>query len=102
FGGTQHGMVPESRPAADRLVRSPNRTQTLPISFAQIKSGRSAVLGKSTMKLAVPDLISNSYFPAIAAVELGFFRREGLDAALELVVPVENALSAMRDGSLEF
>jgi len=54
------------------------------------------------MKLAVPDLISNSYFPAIAAVELGFFRREGLDVALELVVPVENALAAMRDGSLEF
>jgi NitT/TauT family transport system substrate-binding protein len=54
------------------------------------------------MKLAVPDLISNSYFPAIAAVELGFFQREGLDVAFELVVPVENALSAMREGSLEF
>ena len=25
------------------------------------------------MKLAVPDLISNSYFPAIVATELGFF-----------------------------
>ena len=54
------------------------------------------------MKLAVPDLISNSYFPAIAAVELGFFKREGLDVNLELVVPVESALAAMRDGSLEF
>jgi ABC-type nitrate/sulfonate/bicarbonate transport system substrate-binding protein len=54
------------------------------------------------MKLAVPDLISNSYFPAIAAVELGFFAREGLDVSLELVVPVEHALAAMRDGSLEF
>src|SRR5499427_7288195 len=54
------------------------------------------------MKLAIPDLISNSYFPAIAAVELGFFKREGLDVTLELVVPVENALAAMRDGSLEF
>ena len=29
------------------------------------------------MKLAVPDMISNSYFPAIAAIELGFFKREG-------------------------
>jgi ABC-type nitrate/sulfonate/bicarbonate transport system substrate-binding protein len=54
------------------------------------------------MKLAVPDLISNSYFPAVAAVELGFFAREGLDVSLELVVPVEHALSAMKDGSLEF
>jgi ABC-type nitrate/sulfonate/bicarbonate transport system substrate-binding protein len=54
------------------------------------------------MKLAVPDLISNSYFPAIAAVELEFFAREGLDVSLELVVPVEHALAAMKDGSLEF
>jgi ABC-type nitrate/sulfonate/bicarbonate transport system substrate-binding protein len=54
------------------------------------------------MKLAVPDLISNSYFPAIAAVELGFFQREGLDVGLELVVPVEDALKRMREGSLDF
>jgi NitT/TauT family transport system substrate-binding protein len=54
------------------------------------------------MKLAVPDLISNSYFPAVAAVELGFFAREGLGVTLELVVPVEDAMAAMRDGKLEF
>jgi hypothetical protein len=36
------------------------------------------------MKLAVPDMISNSYFPAIAAIEFGFFRKEGLDVELEL------------------
>jgi ABC-type nitrate/sulfonate/bicarbonate transport system substrate-binding protein len=54
------------------------------------------------MRLAIPDLISNSYFPAIAAVELGFFKREGLDVALEMIVPVENALAEMREGSLEF
>ena len=29
------------------------------------------------MKIAIPDLISNSYFPAVAAVELGFFEEEG-------------------------
>ena len=34
------------------------------------------------MKLAVPDIISNSYFPAAAAVELGFFAREGLESSL--------------------
>src|SRR5258708_4281945 len=54
------------------------------------------------MKIAIPDLISNSYFPAIAAVELGFFKEQGLDVSLELVVPVETALSALRDGTLEF
>jgi NitT/TauT family transport system substrate-binding protein len=53
------------------------------------------------MKLAIPDLISNSYFPAVAAVELCFFAREGLGVSLELVVPVEHALAAMKDGSLE-
>jgi hypothetical protein len=31
------------------------------------------------VKLAIPDMISNSYFPAIAAIELGLFKREGLD-----------------------
>jgi NitT/TauT family transport system substrate-binding protein len=30
------------------------------------------------MKLAIPDLISNSYFPALAASELGHFAREGV------------------------
>ncbi len=54
------------------------------------------------MKLAVPDLISNSYFPAVAAVELGFFAREGLDVSLELIFPVDKAYQAMRDGAVEF
>jgi NitT/TauT family transport system substrate-binding protein len=54
------------------------------------------------MKLAVPDLISNSYFPAAAAVELGFFEREGLDVALELIFPVSKAYEALRDGAVDF
>jgi NitT/TauT family transport system substrate-binding protein len=54
------------------------------------------------MKLAVPDVISNSYFPAAAAVELGMFKAEGLDVTLELVVPVANAYRALRDGEIAF
>jgi ABC-type nitrate/sulfonate/bicarbonate transport system substrate-binding protein len=54
------------------------------------------------MKLAVPDLISNSYFPAVAAVALGFFEREGLDVSLELIFPVDEAYRAMRDGRVDF
>src|SRR5256886_8009448 len=54
------------------------------------------------MKIAVPDLISNSYFPAAAAVELGFFKREGLDVSLELIFPVDKAYEAMRDGAVDF
>jgi NitT/TauT family transport system substrate-binding protein len=54
------------------------------------------------LKLAVPDLISNSYFPAAAAVELGFFKREGLDVELELIFPVDKCYAALREGRIDF
>src|ERR1043166_2619968 len=57
---------------------------------------------KRAMKLAVPDLISNSYFPAAAAVELGFFKQEGLDVSLELIFPVDKSYEALRDGAIDF
>ena len=43
-------------------------------------------------KIAVPDLISNSYFPAIAATELGKFRDQGLDAEIQLIFPGQQSL----------
>jgi NitT/TauT family transport system substrate-binding protein len=61
-----------------------------------------ASMGSKTMKLAVPDLISNSYFPAVAAVDLGFFERQGLDVSLELISPTEDAYAALRDGEIDF
>jgi len=54
------------------------------------------------MKIAVPDLISNSYFPAVAAVELGMFKKEGLDMSLELIFPVDRTLEMLRDGEINF
>jgi len=54
------------------------------------------------LKLAVPDKISPSYFVAEAAVELGFFKAEGLDVSLELVYPVDKAYEALRDGAIDF
>jgi ABC-type nitrate/sulfonate/bicarbonate transport system substrate-binding protein len=54
------------------------------------------------MKVAIPDLISPSYFPAIAAVELGCFEREGIDATLELLYPVTKTYEELRDGKLDF
>jgi len=54
------------------------------------------------MKLAVPDMISNSYFPAVAAAELGFFAQEGLDIAVEIIFPVDKAYAALRDGAVDF
>jgi ABC-type nitrate/sulfonate/bicarbonate transport system substrate-binding protein len=53
------------------------------------------------MKIAVPDLISNSYFPTVAAVELGKFAELGIDASIELVFPVNKAYAALRDGEVD-
>jgi ABC-type nitrate/sulfonate/bicarbonate transport system substrate-binding protein len=54
------------------------------------------------LRVAVPDLISPSYFPLIAAVELGFFEREGLDAEIKLVFPVTRTYEQLRDGELDY
>ena len=54
------------------------------------------------MRIAVPDLVSNSYFPAIAAAALGAFAAEGLDLSLELVSPLPACLAALRDGRVDF
>lgn len=53
------------------------------------------------LRVAVPDLISNSYFPVEAAVELGFFKEEGLDAELELVFPVDKSYHALKAGDVD-
>jgi NitT/TauT family transport system substrate-binding protein len=54
------------------------------------------------MRIGVPDLITNSYFPTLAAEELGLFRAEGVDAHVELVTPAPTAMAALRDGGLDF
>jgi NitT/TauT family transport system substrate-binding protein len=54
------------------------------------------------MRLAIPDLISNSYFPALAAAEGGFFARAGLEVSAELIFPVDRAYAALRDGDVDF
>lgn len=54
------------------------------------------------MRLAVPDLVSNSYFPAVAAVTLGHLRDEGLDVRLEHVFPAARAVTALTAGDVDF
>jgi ABC-type nitrate/sulfonate/bicarbonate transport system substrate-binding protein len=54
------------------------------------------------MKLAIPDLISPSYFPAVAAIDLGCFKDEGLDVELEMIFPVDKCAAALRDGAIDF
>jgi ABC-type nitrate/sulfonate/bicarbonate transport system substrate-binding protein len=53
------------------------------------------------IRIATPDLVTNSYFPALAAEELGFYREEGLDAHVELL-PSLDAVDALRDGHVDF
>ncbi|MBI2358835.1 MAG: ABC transporter substrate-binding protein [Deltaproteobacteria bacterium] len=54
------------------------------------------------MRVAVADVISNSYFPAIAAVELGFFKEQGYEAKIENWFPVTMAMEVLRDGGVDF
>jgi ABC-type nitrate/sulfonate/bicarbonate transport system substrate-binding protein len=53
------------------------------------------------MRIATPDLVTNSYFPALAAEELGLYREEGFDAHVELLPSLE-AVNALRDGAVDF
>jgi len=56
----------------------------------------------SEVVVAIPDIISNSYFPAIAAVEMGYFRQQGVNASTRLIAPVERAYSALYAGEVQF
>jgi len=53
------------------------------------------------MRIATPDLVTNSYFPALAAEELGFYKAEGVDAHVELLAPAPRAMAALRDGEVD-
>jgi NitT/TauT family transport system substrate-binding protein len=55
-----------------------------------------------SIRIAVTDLVSNSYFPAIAAEDLGFYRAEGLDARVELVMPLTETFAQLRAGQVAF
>ena len=52
------------------------------------------------MRITVSDSISPSYFVAIAAVQLGFFREEGVD--MEFVFTPADPSQALRDGLVDF
>jgi ABC-type nitrate/sulfonate/bicarbonate transport system substrate-binding protein len=54
------------------------------------------------MKIAIPDIVSNSYFPAIAAVDLEYCQDEGIDLEVAPIFPVGRAYQALRDGEVEF
>lgn len=52
------------------------------------------------MRILITDLVSPSYFVATAAVELGFFAAEGIDA--EVIPGVHSPRPSLRDGDIDF
>jgi NMT1/THI5 like len=52
------------------------------------------------MRVTVSDVVSPSYFPLTAAVELGFFKAEGLDA--EFIFPPVDPGRVLIDGDVDF
>jgi ABC-type nitrate/sulfonate/bicarbonate transport system substrate-binding protein len=54
------------------------------------------------IKIAVPDMISNSYFPVLAVRELGLFRAQALDPSLVLMSPADKAYQALNAGEVDF
>jgi ABC-type nitrate/sulfonate/bicarbonate transport system substrate-binding protein len=56
----------------------------------------------TAIKIAVPDMISNSYFPVLAACELGLLQAEGCDASLVLMSPADKGYAALKDGEVDF
>ena len=53
-------------------------------------------------RLVVADVDSPSYFVATAAVELGFFKAEGIDIEFEPVFGAAGGMERLRDGSVHF
>ncbi|HZD66168.1 MAG TPA: ABC transporter substrate-binding protein [Acidimicrobiales bacterium] len=53
------------------------------------------------LRVGIPDLISPSYFPVIAAAELGFLAEEGVPATVELVYPVPTTFHQLAEGALD-
>lgn len=56
----------------------------------------------TALRIALPDLISPSYFPAIAAIELGLLKEQGFEATLALCFPVTEAYAKLREGGYDF
>jgi NitT/TauT family transport system substrate-binding protein len=54
------------------------------------------------LTFGIPDAISPSYFPLMAAADLGYFAAEGLEATVDLVAPVDHAVEVMRERGLDF
>src|SRR5262245_4533994 len=53
------------------------------------------------MRIAVPDFVSSTFIPLIAAKELGIFQEEGQDVEL-VTIRALGDVEALRDGAVDF
>lgn len=53
------------------------------------------------MRIAVPDFVSSTMFPLVAAKELGIFKEEGQDVEIVLIRSLK-AVESLRDGAVDF
>ena len=68
----------------------------------EISAHAAGCFGERMYRLVVADLDSPSYFVATAAVELGFFREEGIDAEVERAYGALNGPERLRNGEVHF
>jgi NitT/TauT family transport system substrate-binding protein len=95
------GRVIHPRAPAKASIR---QMQAMPVTrrLGAFAAGLRHSVGSMPIKIAIPDLISNSYFPILAARELGLLRAQGLDASLVLMSPADKAYQALKDGEVDF
>jgi NitT/TauT family transport system substrate-binding protein len=102
----ERSAIPLGNPAGpttddERIGDEPDQvTVTNPRSSGWGDVSLRARAEEDTMRLTVADAISPSYFVAIAAVQLGFFRQEGVD--MEFVFAPPNPSQALKDGAIDF
>ena len=53
------------------------------------------------MRIAIPDFVSSTMFPLVAAKELGIFKEQGEDVEIVLTPGLE-AVESLRDGAVDF
>src|SRR6516162_1496010 len=82
-----------------RVLRIPPSRRGRQTSCRDDASGR-CHRGCHMYRIWVPDLDSPSYFVAIAAVELGFFKQEGIE--IEFIHNTNEDPELMREGKLQF
>ena len=54
------------------------------------------------MRIALPDQVSDFYFPTVAPVGLMFSKDQGTDVDSEVVCPVGWPMQALREGGIDF